>query len=149
MTPLSAHTINTMKKEKTIMKQAYPITILRTSDFFVVYIPDFDINTQGETVAEAMEMARDAIGMCGCYKQDKGEKIPAPSDVSSIKQSLNEIVTLVDVDFDEYRRKHEMRTVRKNVSLPSWLNEEAERANVNFSAVLQNALKTELHISDR
>ena len=96
-----------------------------------------------------MEMARDAIGMCGCYKQDEGEKISVPSDMASIQKKDNEIVTLVDVDFDEYRRKHEMRTVRKNVSLPSWLNEEAERANINFSAVLQNALKTELHISDR
>lgn len=131
------------------MKQAYPITIQQDSDFFVVYVPDFDINTQGETVAEAMEMARDAIGMCGCYKQDEGEKISVPSDMASIQKKDNEIVTLVDVDFDEYRRKHEMRTVRKNVSLPSWLNEEAERANINFSAVLQNALKAELHISDR
>lgn len=131
------------------MKQAYPITIQQDSNFYVVYVPDFDINTQGETVAEAMEMARDAIGMCGCYKQDRKEKMPVPSDMVSIRRKDHEIVTLVDVDFDEYRRRHEMRTVRKNVSLPSWLNEEAERANINFSAILQNALKAELHISDK
>lgn len=131
------------------MKQAYPITIQRDGDFFVVYVPDFEINTQGKTIAEAMEMARDAIGICGCYKQDQKQGIPAPSGIDSIDRGKNEILTLVDVDFDEYRRKHEMRTVRKNVSLPSWLNEEAERANINFSAVLQNALKAELHITDR
>ena len=54
---------------------------------------------------------------------------------------------LVDVDFDEYRRKHEMRTVSKNVSIPSCLNEEAESANINFSALLQKAIKSELHLS--
>lgn len=130
------------------MKQAYPITIQRDENFYVVFIPDFEINTQGETIAEAMEMARDAIGMCGCYKQDENVEIPVPSRIETIQKEDTDIVTLVDVDFDEYRKKHEMRTVRKNVSLPSWLNEEAERANINFSAVLQNALKAELHISD-
>ncbi len=130
------------------MKQAYPITIQRDESFYVVFVPDFEINTQGETIAEAMEMARDAIGMCGCYKQDESVEIPMPSKIEAIQKGDSDIVTLVDVDFDEYRKKHEMRTVRKNVSLPSWLNEEAERANINFSAVLQNALKAELHISD-
>lgn len=127
------------------MKQAYPITIQKDENYFVVYVPDFEINTQGETVAEAMEMARDAIGMCGCYKQDEGQKIPVPSDMASVAHGDGEILTLVDVDFDEYRKKHEMRTIRKNVSIPSWLNEEAERANINFSAVLQKALKSALH----
>ena len=50
------------------MKQAYPIIITKDADFYVVSIPDFQIGTQGETLAEAMEMARDAIGMCGCYR---------------------------------------------------------------------------------
>lgn len=130
------------------MKQAYPITIQKDEDFYVVYIPDFDANTQGASIAEAMEMARDAIGLCGCYLQDENKPIPDPSPLSSLDQNAD-FNTLVDVDFDEYRRKHEMRTVRKNVSLPSWLNEAAEEANINFSAILQNALKSELHITDR
>ena len=128
------------------MKQAYPIIITKDTDFYVVSIPDFEIGTQGETLAEAMEMARDAIGMSGCYLQDEKRAIPLPSDIETVSKSESDIVTLVDVDFDEYRRKHEMRTVRKNVSIPSWLNEEAESANINFSAVLQKAVKAELHI---
>ena len=128
------------------MKQAYPIIITKDTDFYVVSIPDFEIGTQGETLAEAMEMARDAIGMSGCYLQDEKRAIPLPSDIETVSKSESDIVTLVDVDFNEYRRKHEMRTVRKNVSIPSWLNEEAESANINFSAVLQKALKAELHI---
>lgn len=131
------------------MKNAYPIKIQQSGEFYVVYIPDFDANTQGTTIAEAMEMARDAIGMLGCYLQDEKKPIPAPSSLDLIDRQECDIVSLVDIDFDEYRRKHEMRTVRKNVTIPSWLNEAAEAANVNFSAILQKALKSELHITDR
>lgn len=70
-----------------------------------------------------------------------------PSAMESVTKNTVDILTLVDVDFDKYRRKHEMRTVRKNVSIPSWLNEEAESANINFSALLQKAIKSELHLS--
>ena len=58
-------------------------------------------------------------------------------------------MTLVDVNFAEYRRQHDLHTVKKNCTLPSWLCYEAEKANINFSQILQNALKKELHISDR
>ncbi len=128
------------------MKHAYPIVITKDTDFYVVYIPDFDINTQGESVAEAMEMARDAIGICGCAKQDKKQQLPMPSALERVKHAADDIITLVDVDFDEYRRKNSTRAIRKNVTIPSWLNEEAEKANINFSAILQNALKSELNI---
>ena len=136
----------TPRKEST-MKQAYPVILTPDGDFIVVYVPDLELNTQGETVAEAMEMARDAIGMCGCYLQDEKRDIPLPSALSSVSGTKGSTVTLVDVDFAEYRRRHECRTVRKNVTIPSWLNEQAEAAGVNFSAVLQNALRTELHLS--
>lgn len=59
------------------------------------------------------------------------------------------IVTLVDVDFAEYRRQNDMRAVKKNCTIPSWLNAAAEKAGVNFSAVLQAALKRELNITGR
>jgi post-segregation antitoxin (ccd killing protein) len=52
----------------------------------------------------------------------------------------------VDIDFSEYRRAVDLKTVRRNVSLPSWLNAEAEKAGLNVSAVLQNALKQELRL---
>ncbi len=129
------------------MKNAYPIIITKDTNFYVVYIPDFNTNTQGETVAEAMEMARDAIGICGCTLQDEKKSIPAPTNLDTVTHSADSIVTLVDVDFDEYRRRNQLRAVRKNVTIPSWLNEEAERAGLNFSAVLQSALKAELKIN--
>ena len=128
------------------MKQAYPVIITKDKDFFVASIPVFETGTQGESLAEAIEMARDAIGMCGCYMQDEKKDIPIPTDIGNVTKEASDILTLVDVDFDEYRKKHEMRTVRKNVTIPSWLNEEAESANINFSALLQKAIKAELHL---
>ena len=128
------------------MKQAYPVIITKDKDFFVASIPDFETGTQGESLAEAIEMARDAIGMCGCYMQDEKKDIPIPTDIGNVTKEASDILTLVDVDFDEYRKKHEMRTVRKHVTIPSWLNEEAESANINFSALLQKAIKAELHL---
>ena len=121
------------------MKQAYPVIITKDKDFFVASIPDFETGTQGESLAEA-------IGMCGCYMQDEKKDIPIPTDIGNVTKEASDILTLVDVDFDEYRKKHEMRTVRKNVTIPSWLNEEAESANINFSALLQKAIKAELHL---
>lgn len=127
------------------MKNAYPIVLTQGEKFIVVYVPDFDINTQGTDYADAIEMARDAIGIIGIDMEDDGEDLPAPSPVSSV-DSAGGIVTLVDVDFAAYRRKNDMRAVKKNCTIPSWLNFEAEKAGVNFSSVLQSALKRELKI---
>lgn len=131
------------------MKNSYPIVLIPEEKGYTVFIPDFNINTQGDDLTEAIEMARDAIGITGIDMQDDGKVIPVASDAKDIKHADGEIVSLVDVDFTEYRRKNETRTVKKNCTLPSWLNYEAEKANINFSALLQTALKNELHITDR
>lgn len=108
----------------------------------MVYVPDFEINTQGADMADAIEMARDAIGIRGIDMQDDGEALPEASAIGDVEvESKDAIVTLVDVDFTEYRRKNDLRAVKKNCTIPSWLNFEAEKAGVNFSAILQAALK--------
>ena len=78
--------------------------------------------------------------------EDDNEKIPTPTPLGNVSHKKSDIVTLVDVDFTEYRRKNDMRTIRKNCTIPSWLSYEAEKAGVNFSATLQAALKQELHL---
>ncbi|MCL2047480.1 MAG: type II toxin-antitoxin system HicB family antitoxin [Defluviitaleaceae bacterium] len=129
------------------MKAAYPILLSNGNTHIVVSIPDFDINTQGKTEVEAIEMARDAIGIMGIDMEDENEALPTPTALCDIKKENDtDIVTLVDVDFTEYRRKNDLRAVKKNCTIPSWLNAEAERAGVNFSAILQTALKHELKI---
>ena len=131
------------------MKNTYPIILIPDKKGYTVYIPDFDIYTQGSDLTEAIAMARDAIGLMGIDMEDDKKALPEPCRPTDLTPLAGEIVSLVDVDFSEYRRKQERRTVRKNVSLPSWLNFEADRAGLNVSAVLQEALKRELNIQDR
>jgi len=107
-----------------------------------------NIDTQGEDIVNAIEMARDAISIWCVAEQDMGRALPAVSNICDIQCDGNEIVTLVDADINAYRRKLDNRTVRKNLSLPSWLNEQAEKADVNFSQILQKALKEELQIAE-
>lgn len=125
------------------MKKAYPVIFTPAKEGgFTSYIPDFEINSQGEDLADVIENTRDAIGIIGIDMEDEGKSLPEPSTV--IQHKDNEIISFVDVDFIEYRRQNDMRTVRRNVSLPSWLNVEAEKAGLNVSSVLQNALKQAL-----
>lgn len=129
------------------MKTAYPVKFTKLDDGYMVYVPDMDANTQGDSLAEAIEMARDMIGLMGIDMEDDKKPLPAPSELKAIKCGPNDFVSMVDIDFSEYRRANERRTVRRNVSLPSWLDAAAEKAGINVSSVLQNALKQELHIS--
>lgn len=131
------------------MKNSYPIILTPEEKGFTVFIPDFNINTQGDDLTEAIEMARDAIGLMGIDMEDDGKTIPAASSAKDVKPAEGEIISLVDVDFAEYRRKNEMKVVKKNCTLPSWLCYEAEKANINFSQALQAALKRELNIAGR
>ena len=132
------------------MKNSYPIILMPDKVGYIVYVPDFNINTEGDTLTEEIEMARDAIGIIGIDMEDNDESLPNPTAISKVKtDSTANIVTLVDVDFAEYRRKNNMRTVKKNCTIPSWLNFEAEKAGVNFSAILTAALKSELNIQSR
>lgn len=128
------------------MKTAYPAVFTKQKDGYTVYVPDMDIDTQGDNFAEAIEMARDAIGIMGIDMEDDNKEIPKPSNPKNILCKEDEIISMVDIDFTEYRKANERRTVRRNVSLPSWLNNEADKAGLNVSAVLQTALKRELHI---
>lgn len=131
------------------MKLIYPIIITQTGkDDFFVQIPDMDIATQGTSLENAIDMARDAISLMAVDMEDDGRKLPAASEMSSLKtENSSDIVTLVDADIDAYRRMLDNRAVRKNCTIPSWLNEMAEQANINFSAVLQEALKQRLQIN--
>lgn len=130
------------------MKKCYPIVLAEMKEGgYLVYVPDMQINTTGTDLSNALEMAKDAIELCGVGYEDEKQPIPKPSPLSSIKANKGEIVLAVNVDFEAYRRMLDNRCVRKNCTLPSWLNEQAEKANINFSASLQRALKEELGLN--
>ena len=143
------------------MKQAYPTFIVNTNDEsehpFLVCVPDMDVLTEGSSFTDAIEMARDAIGLAGISMEDHKQEIPMPSEqttaIAKVQQDAEYIdfskgiLTYVDVDFSEYRRKIDTKTVRRNVALPSWLNYEAEHAGINVSRVLQEALMKTLNVN--
>jgi len=133
--------------ENSKRKGAYPIVLSPESEggYFVI-IPDFGRSTQGEDIADAMEMARDAIGLLGIDMEDEGKEIPQPNSVKYDVEK-RDIVTLVDVDFAEYRKKVDNRAVKKNCTIPYWLNVEAERAGINFSKLLQEAILSTLGLN--
>lgn len=118
-----------------------------------------DIFTEGDTLSDAIEMARDAIRIAGISMEDNKEELPVLSEQSAaltkVQKAADEVdfskgvLTYVDVDFSEYRRKMDTKTVRRNVALPSWLNYEAEHAGINVSRVLQEALVNVLYLDRR
>lgn len=138
------------------MRKAYPTFIAQHGKDYLVYVPDMDIYTEGKSVADAVLMARDAIGLKGIDMEDDGKEIPAPSDYNKAMAMAKEdtedfdytkgLLTLVDIDFLEYRKKTDNKTVRRNVTLPNWLNLEAEHAGINVSKVLQDALMAKLGV---
>ena len=130
------------------MKHCYPIILTKMDDGgYLVYVPDMDINTSGTDLSNALEMAKDAIELCGIGYEDEKLAIPQPSDLSAIKAKKGGTVLAVNVDFEAYRCALDNRIVKKNCTLPSWLNDKAEKANINFSASLQRALKEELGLN--
>lgn len=121
------------------MKEVYPIIISKEKDGYFVAIPDFNISTQGESILNCIEMARDAIGLTGITLEDRGKEIPK-ANIETKKENEEDIITYVDIDFAEYRKRNDMKTVKKNCTIPNWLNKKAEEKGINFSRTLTEAL---------
>lgn len=110
---------------------------------YSVSVPDIaGCCTQGDTLDEAVEMAQDAIGL---MLEDCAE-LPTPSDPARLRPEAGDFVVVVPFDALAFKRQRDNRAVKKTLSIPSWLNEEAEAAHINFSGVLQEALKKKLNI---
>lgn len=124
------------------MKEAYPVLIWKDGNEYLVRIPDFDIDTEGESIPDAIFMARDAIGLLGIELEDEGVELPKPYNRQETIEGA--IMTLVDVDFDEYRKRNDTRLVKKNCTIPYYLSVAAEKEGINCSNVLREALKEKL-----
>ncbi len=124
-------------------KSVYPAVLSKDGDGYVIRVPDFKIVTEGDDMAEAIFMARDAIGLLGIELEDEGKPLPEAFSQEFEKEE-GDIQTLVDVDFVEYRKRHDNRMVKKNCTIPYYMNVEAEKMGINFSRVLQEALADKL-----
>ncbi len=133
------------------MKLVYPVIFHKTEDKvpYFVEVPDLGAMTQGNDLENAIEMAREIICISVIERQRAGESVPAASELTLVKSDdAGAIVTLVDADADAYKRRMENRCIRKNCTIPIWLNDEAEKAGINFSGALQQGLKMALGIED-
>ena len=129
------------------MKYKFPALITREDDGFFVEFPDLDDTfTQGDTWEEAFENAEDVLNLMLWNREENNIPIPDPSSIDRITVPANATLALLKADTLEYRKSHDTKSVRKNVTIPSWLNTLAISKNINFSNLLQNALMNELGI---
>ncbi|MGN0154129.1 MAG: type II toxin-antitoxin system HicB family antitoxin [Lachnospiraceae bacterium] len=114
---------------------------------YSVFFPDIPgCNSCGKNLPEAYEMAFDALGIMLTYFDEEHMTIPEPSEPSQIQLEDNQFVAIIRFDYIEYKKKVSNKSVKKTLSIPEWLNEAALQANINFSNVLQEALKQKLDI---
>ena len=108
---------------------------------FWITFPDFPgCFSQGETMEEAYEMAVDALVLCISDIEKEKRVLPVPTNPTEITTQNREAVVIIEFDIDAYRRKHNSKAVKKTLTIPEWLNEEAVALGINFSQVLQEAL---------
>lgn len=129
-------------------KLFYPAVFHRAEEGgFWVSFPDFpECFTEGDDMTRAYEMAVEAMGLALVSRKEEGEEIPSPTEIDKVDVEEG---TLAIIEFDmlEYQKKHNPRAVKKTLSIPEWLNEEATAMGVNFSQVLQEALLSKLGIN--
>lgn len=111
-----------------------------------VVFPDLDVATSGIDDNDALLSARELLGCTLFGMEEDNEKIPVPTPLTEIALEANERVLLVDVYMPSIRMAKLNRLINRTVTLPAWLNAAALERNINFSQVLQDALKVQLHI---
>jgi predicted RNase H-like HicB family nuclease len=125
-------------------KYAYPAIFNKEDNGYFVLFPDIHpCYTEGETLEEAVIMAKDVLESRIGVALERGEALPTPSDIDTLQ---GDRVMLVVGDIENI--KSQTRYVKKTLSIPYWLNAAAEQQNINFSGVLQSALKERLHIAE-
>lgn len=122
----------------------YPAIFSPEGENYNVTFPDVpEAITFGESIDESVEMAQSALGLA-LYDKDQYPEVTNPKDI--LLENENDFVLAITLDLSEYRRKNHAKTVRKNTSIPEWLNVIAEKENINFSQTLTEALKEKLGV---
>ncbi len=139
------------------MLSAYPACFFKEENGYSVIFPDLNyLATCGETLEMALSMAVDCLAGYLYHLKRDSEAAPAPSpinelDASTVAKELEitseeSFITMITVDVAEYAKTHFEKSVKKTLTIPAWLNQAALEQNINFSQVLQEALKSKLHV---
>lgn len=132
---------------KKVERYFYPaVFTYEDGEEIAVVFPDLDVATSGENDDDALLSARELLGCVMFGLEEDGEEIPAPTPLSEVKLDSNERAVLVDVYMPSVRMAQNNKSVNRTVTLPAWLNAAALERNINFSQVLQDALKTQIGI---
>lgn len=123
---------------------SYPAIITHEDNSYWVKFVDLEgCYSDGETLAEAMENAKEAMGL---FLEDLADFPECTTDFSKIELEKNQIISFISINLEEHRKKYENKSVKKTLSIPAWLNTLAEKENVNFSQLLQSALMEKLNV---
>ena len=126
------------------MKLIYPALFKPFSDQsggYVVEFPDLPgCVTEGKNLEEAIEMGIDAASGWILGELEEGEQIPNASSYAKIAAKNDCMINMLLLDINAYEEKYGEKAVRKNLTIPAWLNTYAEKNNINFSQILQDAL---------
>ena len=130
-----------MKNEDLV---TYPAIFTKENNqYWVEFIDLKGCFSAGDTLAEAMENAKEAMGL---FLEDLKEYPPCTANIKNVHLENNQIISFVSVNLKEHKRKYENKSIKKTLSIPSWLNTIAEKENINFSQLLQKALIETLNI---
>lgn len=122
----------------------YPAIFSPENNTYNVTFPDVaEAITFGENIPEAVIMAQSSLGLA-LYERTQIPSASSPKDIHL--KSDEDFVVIISLDLNEYRRKNHAKIVRKNTSIPEWLNILAEKENINFSQTLTDALKQKLGV---
>ena len=128
----------------------YPAILSYTEKGISIEFPDLPgCLPCAETTEEAAKNAKEAMGLHLWAMEKDNDPIPVPTDLTKLKYTKTEIPLLVEVFMPPIRERLNNKFVKKTLSIPQWLNAEAEHAGVNFSQILQNGLKNYLHLQNR
>ena len=126
-------------------KLAYPAIFTRDErkECYHVKFIDFECSAVGETIADAMFVAREAMEQHLAFSRN----FPSVTiNIKDIKLEEKQFISFIEVDMLKFYKKYNNKAVKKTLTIPKWLNELAEENGINFSQVLQEALKEELKI---
>ena len=135
---------------KKVDRYAYP-AILSYEDGYEIAVTFPDLPgcaTSGATEIEAIAAGREALGLHLWGMERDGDVIPVPSNAKSIELDEGEIIAVIDVYMPSIRLAQENKSVNRTVTLPAWLDAKAKECGVNFSQLLQEAIKKEISISN-
>jgi predicted RNase H-like HicB family nuclease len=130
-------------------RYAFPAIFNYADDGISIEFPDLPgCLPCAKNTEDAFKNAKEAMGLHLWGMEEDGETIPQPTKVENLQLEKDEISAMIEVFMPPIREKASLRFIKKTLSIPSWLNKEAEEQNINFSKTLQNALIEQLHVPD-